>query len=152
MPGMKVVQHWPFFASPCWMDEPLSCFPIPHLQTGSLPVEFLISAFSAVHCAVPNQCSRACAPPWLPTSQCFNPSSPAAFLICGSVTHRVCKPDKLNSPTKRSGPKAAESGNPVWRLCARTSGEAAPLGQVTASCRVLQTKAKVVPHAKKTHW
>lgn len=35
--------------------------------------------------------------------------------------------------------------------CARTSREAAPLGQVTASCRTLQTKAKVVPHAKKSH-
>lgn len=51
--------------------------------------------------------------PWLPTSQCFNPSSPAAFIICGSVIHRLCKSDTLNSPTKHSGQKAAVSGNPA---------------------------------------
>lgn len=67
-------------------------------------------------CAKPVQLYM-CSFPWLPTSQCFTPSFPAAFLICGSVIHRLCKSDILNSPTKHSGQKAAVSGNPVWKLC-----------------------------------
>lgn len=117
MPGMKIVQHWPFFASPHWMDEPLSCFPSPHLQTGSLPAEFLISAFNAGTVLCQTSAVVPVLPPRLPTSQCFNPSSPAAFIICGSVIHRLCKSEILNSPTKHLGQKAAVSGNPVWKLC-----------------------------------
>lgn len=68
-------------------------------------------------------CTLCCAkpvpvlPPRLPISQCFSPSSPGAFIICGSVIHRLCKSEILNSPTKHLGQKAAVSGNPVWKLC-----------------------------------
>lgn len=116
MPGMKIVQHWPFFASPRWMDGPLSCFLIPHLQTASLSAVLDFSFQCCTLCCAKPAQSYLCSS-WLPTSQCFNPSSPAAFIICEPVTHWLCKSDILNSQTKHSGQKASVSGNPAWKLC-----------------------------------